>query len=364
MPAPIPLNRQSINRFLNLNIDIKNELRDIALMAASLFSVEFAALVLEDDDAIYTHNKLSKKIEQYLNNSRLFGYLTCRKSTLLISNIAQSQRFYNDAVTINKQSFQFYLTAPFFTHDGFHVGNLILMGHQPKSAKRGQTKLLKTITKRILHILELDRSLRIVKEMDAAARETEIKLTSFFESSASCHLLVGKELEVIVFNKNMAELLQRHHNVRLYPGINVDKILKGAYLEDFLNDYERALSGTLVKYEREVVYNNDTIWWEVTFAPCYNREGDIVGISYNATDISERKLHEQKIVNQNQNFRAIAHIQSHELRRPVASIMGLMYLFKEEGYRANPEELMLMEKAVDELDCKIREIVKISTIAD
>ncbi|NCD70102.1 PAS domain-containing protein [Mucilaginibacter agri] len=356
--------QQATHRLLGLDINRENELRELACMATSLFSVEFASIVLEDSEVLYANKTLSKKAEEHIKSSRLLTYLARRKRMLVISDIAENQRFANDAVKVNKQVFSFYLTIPFFTHDGYHAGNLILMGHQPKKIGAQQQHLLKILIKRILQLIELDNSLRVVKEQYTAARETEIKLMSFFESSASCHLLIGKELEVIVFNKNMAELLQSHHNVVLYPGINVDKILKGPYLEDFLIDYEKALSGTVVKYEREVVYNQDTIWWQVTFEPCYSREGEIVGISYNATDITERKHHEQKIVNQNQHFRTIAHIQSHELRRPVASIMGLMYLFKEDGYKANPEELMLMERAVNELDCKIREIVKISTIAE
>jgi light-regulated signal transduction histidine kinase (bacteriophytochrome) len=57
------------------------------------------------------------------------------------------------------------------------------------------------------------------------------------------------------------------------------------------------------------------------------------------------------------SLKAIAFIQSHELRRPVSSILGLMSLFKEDDYRASKEDMMMLEQAVMELDGTIRKTV-------
>jgi hypothetical protein len=54
----------------------------------------------------------------------------------------------------------------------------------------------------------------------------------------------------------------------------------------------------------------------------------------------------------------IAHIQSHEMRKPVASILGLMDVWKSEKYSYDSEIVSMMESAVTELDEKIHLIVK------
>ncbi len=53
--------------------------------------------------------------------------------------------------------------------------------------------------------------------------------------------------------------------------------------------------------------------------------------------------------------------QSHELRRPVASIIGLMDLLKSDERVSGIEELELMGKAVAELDEKIHLVVGYTT---
>ena len=61
---------------------------------------------------------------------------------------------------------------------------------------------------------------------------------------------------------------------------------------------------------------------------------------------------------QNEALREIAYLQSHELRKPVASILGLMQLLKMESSEPDSEVLKMMEKAVAELDQTIHQIVR------
>jgi signal transduction histidine kinase len=54
----------------------------------------------------------------------------------------------------------------------------------------------------------------------------------------------------------------------------------------------------------------------------------------------------------------IAFIQSHELRAPVSSIMGLIHILKESDFKDPEECILLIDRAVNEMDEKIRLIVK------
>ena len=54
----------------------------------------------------------------------------------------------------------------------------------------------------------------------------------------------------------------------------------------------------------------------------------------------------------------IAFIQSHEIRKPLSTLLGIINLIKEDQYKADKELLMMMEKSAHDLDKKICEIVK------
>ena len=71
----------------------------------------------------------------------------------------------------------------------------------------------------------------------------------------------------------------------------------------------------------------------------------------------------QQVEKQNKVLMDIAFIQSHEFRGPVASILGLMNIIKEEQYKSPKEHLMMMEEAVNMLDEKIHIVVKSTEVA-
>ena len=71
----------------------------------------------------------------------------------------------------------------------------------------------------------------------------------------------------------------------------------------------------------------------------------------------------QQVEKQNAVLIDIAFIQSHEFRGPVASIMGLMNIIKEEKYSSPKEHLVMMEEAVNMLDEKVHKVVKSAEIA-
>lgn len=76
-------------------------------------------------------------------------------------------------------------------------------------------------------------------------------------------------------------------------------------------------------------------------------------------ELSHKILREsmQALEEKNESLRSIAHMQSHDIRQPLTSIMGLVNIIKDDGYKADKERLMMIEEAAKELDSKIHAIV-------
>lgn len=79
-----------------------------------------------------------------------------------------------------------------------------------------------------------------------------------------------------------------------------------------------------------------------------------------ALDINDRLIAEQRILVQNDKLREIAHLQSHNVRRPVASIMGLIGLFdkKNPDNEINTIVIEKLDIVCKELDLTIHKIVE------
>lgn len=348
---------QTIHRFLNLEIDKDSELQEIAVLAAELLDCPVALITMMHERIQYFLYKVGTDQQQNAIKYTFCQYLKTDQ-LLIVTDATLDPRFANNPHVKVSPFVRFYAGAALRTHDGHQLGSLCVMDMQPRQLSQAQEHLLKVLAKRIIQITEFEFSINLLKEQFIKSRESEIKLWSFFETSSALHLLVGKDLKVIDFNRNLAGFIQQMYQLKLEPGLPVSEVLQGPALVSFIKDFEIAATGEVVQFERQVTYpNGRKIWWYVTFEPGFNPEGEIVGISYNAMDINERKNNEALVLEQNEALREIAFIQSHEMRKPVASILGLMEVIKTQTPGLS-EELAMMEPLTLDLDHRIRQIVE------
>ncbi|MCJ8208539.1 PAS domain S-box protein [Mucilaginibacter sp. RS28] len=348
---------QAVHRFLNLEINKDHELQEIVELAAELCRVP-TAVITTDGVIRYLKSNIDVSRIDDLESKLFCNFLDKHQGITVIPDATQHPFFSTSTLVTDYPHIRFYAGAPLITHDNYTLGYLCIADTVARDIDDSQRHLITVLAKRIIQIMEFEFSLEVLKQQFIEAKNAEIKLRSYFESSGSCLLLIDQNLRLVAYNKNMYKFLKRVNGVKIHPGMGVNEILRGHYLNDFVKDFQIALNGTPVTYERQVQYRNgEKIWWHVSFDPSYDTDGEIIGISYKATDITSAKRYEEKILAQNESLKQIAHIQSHELRKPVAGILGFMELFKANKYRATKEDLQLMEKITTELDEKIREIV-------
>jgi PAS domain S-box-containing protein len=354
---------EAVHKFLNLKSNKDKELQEIVGLASDICHSPLALITLIDEEVQHIRFKVGTTLEQTAREDSFCQYVIDKEDLLIIPDATLDIRFSNIPFVVNDPKIRFYAGAPLITYEGQTLGSLCVLDTKPRKLNRSQKTLLGILSKRIVQIMEFEFMVDILKKQYFEAKDAEIKLRSFFDSSGACHLLLGMDTEVLAFNKNMAAFVAKMYHTELLAGMKIDEILKDKPLDSFISDYQEVLEGKLVSFEREYQYQDDEIiWLYVTFEAAYNPEHEIIGMSYNATDITQRKLNERQILEQNESLKQIAYMQSHELRRPVASILGLMELFKENDYQATVEELKLMQQATEELDAKIRTIVNVVSV--
>lgn len=102
----------------------------------------------------------------------------------------------------------------------------------------------------------------------------------------------------------------------------------------------------------EEFYEASGVWLEINAYPFED------GLLIYLRDISQRKRDEAQLKKQNEELIEIARKYSHEIRRPVASILGLIQLINTAEFdEENKEVLNLLKRTSDELDFVIRAIV-------
>ena len=141
----------------------------------------------------------------------------------------------------------------------------------------------------------------------------------------------------------------------LHAGYN-DQIIK-----TWNSYYSRALAGEIYSVTDESIDpdTGELLSFEISFNPIYNENGKISGVGCFARNITQRLKSEKAIIDQNERLRHIASLTSHELRRPVASMLGLIAIM-DRGNFFNPDNKEIIEHLLtvgNEIDQVIRLIV-------
>lgn len=176
---------------------------------------------------------------------------------------------------------------------------------------------------------------------------------AIYDSTHSIRLFVTPDYKIKLFNKKANDISISYYNRELkvddcflaYSQSTINKIDS-----DFKNNLNKALQGDYVESEKEVKNLNISLWFRTEYYPVYI-DNELIGISISARDISKRINNEILLKKQNQALQDIIFFESHEVRRPVGSILGLIQLLdKDQITGQNKETIEMLEKTTKMLD--------------
>lgn len=178
-----------------------------------------------------------------------------------------------------------------------------------------------------------------------------------YDSTTDACSFIDKNFRFKYLNKVGRKLSERLLGKKANIGDKAIDFVLPALQAEFVQFFESVIAGAEVNEERF----DGSDWWQVVMKPVYDNNMEIIGISQNFRNITEKKKADLQIIRQNEILRGIAYQQSHELRRPVSAILGLCDLIIYETANPDDELAMLIESLrimVKELDDSIRQSVK------
>jgi len=178
------------------------------------------------------------------------------------------------------------------------------------------------------------------------------------------YMLLDLDYRIISFNQSIYSIFYLHGKANLEIGKNFLELIDFEKSIQFSNVFEKAITlKETIEYENHYFKNNKNYFYFNTVIPV--KSGDeIIGICLSKFDISKRKNEElikEKITNdllqRNRDLEQFAYIISHNLRAPVANILGLNLLLKDnpsDEYRA--EILKKLDTSANRLDSVIKDL--------
>ena len=144
------------------------------------------------------------------------------------------------------------------------------------------------------------------KKAEREVRQSEENLRAVFDSSSQTFYLLDRQLNILAFNQASADIIMEQFGFELQIGSNVADITFKENLLQFKVETERAFSGRKVHVEKHFVINDKEYWFDRHINPVWNSQGEIDRLTIWSIDITDRKLAEKALKENESKFRKLA----------------------------------------------------------
>ena len=186
----------------------------------------------------------------------------------------------------------------------------------------------------------------------------EKKLRAIINNTGDIIWLINDHMETVSANQAYYDRVVYMAGNKKYEEITEADFAKER-IKTWRNYYSRALSGETFTVIEEDHIEGRKVYEEIRFHPIHDSTNKVMSVNCMARDITAEKEQMLKVQQQNEKFNEIAAMQSHQVRGPVASILGLAQLFNTIDTN-DPSNLTVLEgikEAAAELDCIIKDVV-------
>lgn len=217
------------------------------------------------------------------------------------------------------------------------------------------------------HILStyfISREITSQKLAEKVLLENERKLKTVYENSIQILTILDLERRFTWYNKNALDRSPVILGRPLVLGERAETYIEESQRELFISNFNKATCGEAVTYTRIAQVHGQTMYLEYTLSPVVD-QGEVVGVSLSGINVTKHKEYEDylkrinlELIQQNEQLNQYSYIISHNLRGPIATLMGLVQIFEQGKNNAKQiEEVMqLIYKSAVNLDSIIKDL--------
>ncbi|HEX8517207.1 MAG TPA: PAS domain S-box protein [Bacteroidia bacterium] len=199
-------------------------------------------------------------------------------------------------------------------------------------------------------------------------RKSEANLNSIMDNTNVAYTLLDKDLRIILFNQAAYDGTYKEQGKKLEVGRHIREFAPEERVNEIDAVYARVLNGNILNSTVSFTNNNQTHFYSVKLYPVCSTDNHTLGVLIAMDDITERKHAEELLEKQNKELRKtneeldrFVYSASHDLRAPLASILGLLNISNLEDdivQLRNINKMILT--SVIKLDSFIKDIVDYS----
>ncbi len=263
----------------------------LAQMTCRILNAPIAFVSLLDDHRQFLKSQVGMTVRRELPLEESYcQYVVSTQRPLIITDAREDTRVCNLAVT-QEWDIVGYAAIPLVTADGFALGSLCVIDHQPREWSDDEISLLSEFAQLVLTEIELRRTLHDHERAEAALHKSGQEMQAVlanapmiiasFDRSGIITMTQGKGLEALGYQPNRS-VGQSIYDVYA----NQPQLLESA---------ERILAGEAISTTLEVAPADGHLHYEVYLSSVFDPNHNVIGGLAVSTNVTERIVVEQTL---------------------------------------------------------------------
>ena len=157
---------EAVRLYLNFELNREKELNDIVMLASHICETPIALITLMDQNVQFIKAKVGADVTEMPRAASFCTHAIEIEEVMVVDDATQDERFAQAPVVTGDPHIRFYASANLKSYDGYNVGTICVYDVQPKVLTETHKTMLSALARQVSHIMELDRSLKLVKEQN------------------------------------------------------------------------------------------------------------------------------------------------------------------------------------------------------
>jgi PAS domain S-box-containing protein len=217
--------------------------------------------------------------------------------------------------------------------------------------------------KQAVRITGFNQDITEIKIAEQSLKKSEANLRTIFDNTEISYLFLDSDFNIVSFNQPALELSKIHLSRGLAEGANFTDYLPEDKNSRIQKRYRKVLNGDQFNLDITLPNQNDSpSWYKMQVLPVSDIGNKIHGLIITMTDITEQKkseIHRNKIttelIQRNKELEQFTYIISHNLRVPVANILGLSDALNDINLK--PAEMTEIARALHNSTGKLDDVI-------
>ena len=287
-----------------LDSDRKSEFDNLASLAASVCNAPIGMINFIDNDRQWSKACIGADLKEIKREDAFCNHTIQNDEFLIVEDASKDSRFKDNPYVTGEPFLRFYAGINIKSKDGYNIGSICVLDHQPKSISKKEISQLKTLAGEVELRLEVNQKNSELREKYDCIKD----LKKYLDNSADLMFKIDpKTFSIIEFTSKSERIIG--YDIGELDDKPLIALKPGTPFINQLNKWnKRGIEEKVSKFEFETQLVNKTgdfVWYKIRIS---ENDGVWYAIGKN---ISERKKQELDLKNTNilfKNAQAIAKI--------------------------------------------------------